>query len=139
VRLAESDPALDQLRRARHDEQGLAILLDLRSLMGVVGVLDGELVQVELLLHRAEQRHVGLVQPDPDHVAGLRPPARSLADGDIGDAPAIDIGTGGNDALGGHRLGEGCGQRGDIHGFNPGRIDRPNGGLWPVHNARGQG
>lgn len=77
VGLAEDDAALDQLRRPRHDEQGFAILLDLGSLMGVVGVLDRELVQVELLLHRAEQRHVGLVQADPDHVAGLRPPARA--------------------------------------------------------------
>ncbi|MFK4506258.1 hypothetical protein ABIF81_001436 [Bradyrhizobium daqingense] len=100
VRLAEGDPALDQLRGARDDEQGLAILLDLGTLMGVVGVLDGEIVQVELLLHRAKQRHVGLVQADPDHMTGLGPPTRCLADGDIGDAPAIDIGTGGDDALG---------------------------------------
>ena len=140
VGFTEGDAALDQLRRARDDEQGLAILLDLGPLMGVVGVLDGEFVQVELLLHRAEQRHVGLVQPDPDHMAGLGPPARSLADGDIGDAPAVDIGAGSDDALGGHRFGLGCGRRRDIHGFNPGRnrlAKMPR--LWPVHKAARQG
>ena len=103
--LAEGDPALDQLRCARDDEQGLAILLDLRPLMGVVGVLDGELVQVELLLHGGKQRHVGLVQSDPDHVARLGPPACGLLDGDIGDAPAVYIGAGSDDTLGGHWFG----------------------------------
>ncbi|MGY4287532.1 hypothetical protein ACVWXO_006752 [Bradyrhizobium sp. LM2.7] len=96
-------------------------MLDLRPLMGVVGVLDSELVQIELLLHGAEQSHVGLMQPDPDHVAGLGAPARRLADGDIGDAPSVDIGAGSDDAVGGNRLGGGCGQRRDIHGFNPGK------------------
>ena len=58
----DGDPALDQLRRSRHDEQAVAILLDLRPLVGMVGVLDSEIVQVELLLHAAEQRQIRLVQ-----------------------------------------------------------------------------
>jgi hypothetical protein len=33
---------------AEYDEQRVAVVLDLRPLMGVDGVLDGELVQVEL-------------------------------------------------------------------------------------------
>lgn len=136
VRLAEGDAALDQLRGARDDEQSLAILLDLGPLMGVVGVLDGELVQIELLLHGAEERHVGFVQADPDHVSGLGPPARGLADGDIGNAAAVDIGAGRDDALGGHRFGRRCGQRRDVHGFNPGQFERPNRMRpWPVYKA----
>ena len=34
--------------------------------MGLDGVLDGELVEVELVPHRVELGLVGLVQPDPD-------------------------------------------------------------------------
>ncbi|AND90887.1 hypothetical protein ACVIW3_000958 [Bradyrhizobium diazoefficiens] len=136
VRLAEGDPALDQLRRPRHDEQGLAVLLDLGPLVGVGGVLDREIVQVELLLHGAEQGRVRLVQPDPDHVAGLGPPARGLADGDVGDAPAVDIGTRGDDALSGHRLGGRCRQRRDVHGCNPGQNRQAKAPwLWPVYKA----
>ena len=46
--LAEGDAAVDQLRGARDDEQRVAILLELGALVGVLGVLDGEVVQVEL-------------------------------------------------------------------------------------------
>ena len=63
----------------------------------------------------------GSCSPIHDHVAGLGPPARSLADGDIGDTPAVDIGAGSDDALSGHRFGGGGGQRRDVHGFNPGQ------------------
>jgi hypothetical protein len=107
--LAEGDAALGQLCGPRHDEQGLAILLDLRPLMGVVGVLNREIMQVELLLHGAEQRDVRLVQADPDHVAGFRSPARGFADRDIGDALSVDIGAGSDNALTGDRFGWGCG------------------------------
>jgi hypothetical protein len=107
------------LRRSRHNEQAVAILLDLRPLMRVVGVLDREIVQVELLLHALQQRQTRLVQTDPHDVPGLAAPARRLLDGDIGDPAAIDIDTGRDDALGRHRLGRGGRQRRDIHGFHP--------------------
>ena len=135
MRVSPKAIRLDQLRGARDDEQGLAILLDLGPLMGVAGVLDGELVQVELLLHRAEQRHVGFVQPDPDHMSGLGPPGRRLADGDIGDTPSVDIGAGSDDALGGHRF-EWRGGSDGISGFNPGQnrwVDAP--WPWPVRDT----
>ena len=51
MRLAEGDAAADELGGARHDEQRVAILLELRPLVRVLGVLDGEVVQVELVLH----------------------------------------------------------------------------------------
>jgi hypothetical protein len=48
-----------------------------------------------------EQRHVRFVQSDPDHVAGLAARGSGLINGDIGEAPAIDIGAGRDDAIGG--------------------------------------
>src|SRR6476646_10343874 len=57
------------------------------------------------LRNAAEQCHVRLVQPDPDHMAGLATPARGFLNGDVGDAPAIDIGAGGDDTFGRDRLG----------------------------------
>jgi hypothetical protein len=49
--LAKCDAVANELRGARHDEQRVAILLDLRPLVGVVRILDGEIVQLELPLY----------------------------------------------------------------------------------------
>jgi hypothetical protein len=117
--LTERDPALDELRRSRHDEQAISILFDLGPLVGLAGVLDGEIVQVELLLHVAEQRQIRLVQPDPDYVSRLAAPVRGFIDRDIGNTPAVDVGPRGNDALGRDRIGRGGSQRHNSHGFNP--------------------
>ena len=99
MRLAECDAVAIELCRPRHDEQGVAILLDLRPLMGVVGVLDGEIVQLELLLHAVQHRDVRFMQSDPDHMARPAAPVRGVIDADVGDAPAIDIDAGGHDAF----------------------------------------
>ena len=48
MRLAKRNPAVDQLRRPRHDEQAFAVLFDFRPLMGVVGIFNREAVQAEL-------------------------------------------------------------------------------------------
>ena len=119
---AECDAVAVELRGARHDEQRVAILLDLRPLMGVVGILDREVMQFELPLHAAQQRHIRLMQADPHHVAGLAAPARGFFDGDVGDAPAIDIHTGRDNSLGagGHGRSNGCGCY--VHGFRPSMI-----------------
>ena len=111
-----------ELRGARHDKQRVAILLDLRSLMGVVGILDRKVMQLELPLHAAQQRHVGLMQADPHHVAGLAAPARGFLDGDVGDAPAIDIHAGRDDSFGAGGRGRSnvCGCY--VHGFRPSMI-----------------
>jgi len=47
-------------------EQGVVVDLELGPLVGVDGVLDGQLVQVELAPDRVELRLVRLVKPDPD-------------------------------------------------------------------------
>jgi hypothetical protein len=117
--LAERDAALDQLRRPRHDEQGIAILLDFRPLMGVIGVLDCEIMQAELSLYPGQQRQVRFVQPDPDNVARLAAPARSFIDGNIGNAATVDVDAGRDDAFGDDRFGRGARQWHNIHGFHP--------------------
>ena len=119
MRLAERDPAVDQLRGPRHDEQAFTVLFDFWPLMGGIGILDGEIVEVELFLHAGQKRQIRLVEPDPDHVTGLAAPARRLVDGNIGNTPAVDVDAGGDNAFGGDRIGCGGRQRHNIHGFNP--------------------
>lgn len=89
--LAESDAPLGQLRRARDDEERVAILLKLGPLMRVGGVLDSERVQVELLLHAAQQRGLRLEQADPDDMVVLARPFAGFRHRDIGDAHPMDI------------------------------------------------
>lgn len=88
--LPKCDAAANELRGARHDEQRVAILVDLRPLVGVVCVSYGEIVQVELPLHTGQESHIRFMQPDPDYMARPAAPACGLIDGDIGHAPAID-------------------------------------------------
>ena len=42
MRLAEGNPPLHHLRGAGHDEDAVAILLQLGMLMGLAGILDGK-------------------------------------------------------------------------------------------------
>ena len=107
---------LDDLRGARHDEQAVAILLDLRPLMRVVGVLDGEIVQIELALHAGQQIVMsGSMQADPDDMARLAAPVAGFLDGDVGDTPAIDIGAGRDDAFGSHGIVRDVRLRSNVH------------------------
>ena len=80
VRFAERDPVLDHLRGARDHEQRLAVLLQLGPLVGVAGILDGELVQAEKPLQAAEERVGRFEQPDPDHMARASEPLRRRLD-----------------------------------------------------------
>ena len=49
--LAEGDAALDQLGGPGDDEQRITILLELRPLMRMFGILDRQIVQLELRLN----------------------------------------------------------------------------------------
>ena len=69
IGLAEADVAVHQLRRVHDREQRTPVGLDLGPLVRVLGILDREVVQVELLLQLVEQRVVGFVQADPDEAA----------------------------------------------------------------------
>jgi hypothetical protein len=52
------------------DEDVLVVVLDLRALVGLLRVLDCELVQAEQLLELFKVPGFGLVNADPDEVAG---------------------------------------------------------------------
>ena len=105
MRLAERDAVALELRGARDDEQRVAILLDLRPLMGMVGIFDRKVMQLELSLHAAQHGEIGFMESDPDHVVGLAAPARGFIDRDVGDTPAFDVDAGCDHAAGGGRLG----------------------------------
>jgi hypothetical protein len=74
-----------------------AILLELRPLMGMLRILDGEMVQAELVPHAVQQLRIGLQEAYPDDMALLVGPISGIIDGNIGDAPAIGIDAGGDD------------------------------------------
>ena len=69
--LAHREILADALERLHRDEQRLAVDLELRALVRLVGVLDGELMQVELALQFAQQLLARLVEADPDDPPGL--------------------------------------------------------------------
>src|SRR5258707_1316705 len=90
--LAELHPAALQLRGVQHQEQRAAIDLELRPLMSVVGVLDGQVMQPEQTLDLAQQLLARLVQADPDEAALAAAELRHVVDREIGDPPAILVG-----------------------------------------------
>ena len=100
MRLAEGDAALDQLRGARDDEQRIAILLELWPLMRMLGVLDGEVVQVKLALHPQQEFAVRLQQADPDDMAApSRPTSPASSIGMSATRCPAGVDAGGDDAV----------------------------------------
>ena len=73
VHLAELDllDVVEVAGGAQHDEQRVAVALQLRPLVGDDRVLDGELVQAELLGDGQQLRLGRPVQADPGHRARL--------------------------------------------------------------------
>ena len=94
VRFAELDVGrrARHLRRAEDDEQRVFVLLDLRPLMRVVGVFDGEIVQVELALHLAEQVFGRLVHADPDEAILILEHLVDRLDLDVADPRPLLVG-----------------------------------------------
>jgi hypothetical protein len=97
VRLAEGNVPVDRLGGARDDEQCVAILLDLWMLMSLAGILDGQVMQVELRLHPSQQISAWLEKADPDDVAGSLRPLASVFDRDILDPTSAAVDARGND------------------------------------------
>ena len=58
-------------RRLQHDEEVAVVQLELGPLVGADGVLDGQLVQAELLAHGLELLVGRLVEPDPHEAVRL--------------------------------------------------------------------
>jgi hypothetical protein len=79
------------LRGAGYDEDAVAILLKLGMLMGLAGILDGQRMQIELLLRALQKLVAGFEQADPDDMTGPFRPIAGLLDCDIADLPAAGI------------------------------------------------
>lgn len=71
---AECDGAANQLSGARDDKQAIPILFDFWSLVRVVRIFNGEIMQLELPLHTGQKRHVWFMQTNPHHMARLAAP-----------------------------------------------------------------
>ena len=96
VSFAKRDPPFDDLGCPRHDEQRVAVLLQLGMLMGFSGVLDGQRVKIELGLNALQQLRAGFEQTNPDDMTVLLRPPTGVVDDDVCDPPAEGIDTGSN-------------------------------------------
>ena len=88
VQLAEVDlfRGVEVARRPQHDEESVAVALQLRTLVCFEGVLDRELVQVELVGQRTEFGCRGALQADPGHAVGVSRSRRNVSASVPGDA-----------------------------------------------------
>ena len=91
VGFPERDTPLHHLGRAGDYEERIAILLELRPLVGFESILDGKLVQPELGLELPKELKAWLVQPDPHHMSRPAGPLARLCKRDVGDTPATQI------------------------------------------------
>jgi hypothetical protein len=96
--LAELDALVDHLGGAGDDEQAVAVALDLGPLVRLRRIVDGELVEIELLLDDSKLGVGRLEQPDPDEMALASRPFAALVDADVGDLAAVMIDAGADQA-----------------------------------------
>ncbi len=66
---------------SQHDEQGVAVALELRALMAGQRILDGQLVQAELGGDLAHLHLAGPVQADPAHAVAIAHEPERLGQG----------------------------------------------------------
>ena len=95
VRLAERDAAVTvarQLCRTEDDEERVAVLLELRPLVGTERILDGEVVQPERLLQGSEELLVWLLEADPHELVRLAKDVADLGDRDVPDLVPTGLG-----------------------------------------------
>ena len=96
--LTKSDAPTNQLCCSCNDEQRLAVLFNLRMLMGLAGILDCQIMQIELCLQALQDIRARLEQANPDDMTRpLRPFTRFLQS-DIFDAASIGVDARCNDA-----------------------------------------
>ena len=90
VRLAALDPLLliVPARRAQDQEEPVAVLFQLGPLMGLVRVLDRQVVQAELALHAAQFVLRWLEEAEPDECAVALRPLADLVESHVGDPAA---------------------------------------------------
>ena len=97
VRFAELDPVLaaaGEPGRAEHHEQRIFVHLQLGTLMGIVGVLDRQLVQPKRLFDGFEQLLAGLEQAHPEEAVGVPPGVAQIGHRHVGHALAVVVGGG---------------------------------------------
>ena len=100
MRLAEGDAAVDQLRGAGDDEQRVAILLELRPLVRHArrprwrGRAGGTRAA-----RGSSSSRLGSRRPIQTTWPSLPAQSAALLDGDVGDAPAVAVDAGGDDAV----------------------------------------
>ena len=82
---------------AQHDEEAVAVLLELRPLVGLMRVLDRQLVQAELALDRRHLVVRGIDQADPDEVTFPLRPLADLVERHVGHLAAGSVGGGVDD------------------------------------------
>ena len=80
------------LHRLQDGKQRVAVLLDLGPLMAVSRVLDGQVRQVEFLLHLLELGRRRVLQPDPDEATGTLQIVADRLLRDVGELLAFLIG-----------------------------------------------
>jgi hypothetical protein len=78
-------------RGLQHDEEGITVDLELRPLVRVDRILDGELVQVELPTDGVELLLRRLVEPDPDERVVGSTRLACVWDGELARAPATGL------------------------------------------------
>jgi hypothetical protein len=102
MRLAELDVLLvfRQDRGAQHDEDGVAVLLELGPLVSELGVFNRQVVETELVLNLLEELGGGIVETDPHEDARLLEDLADVWDGDVAEAPTFRVGDTGYDAVG---------------------------------------
>jgi len=71
IHLADVDPLFCRLQRMQHGKQGVPVFLDLRPLVTVVGVFDGQRMQIEFIAHLVQLRRRGIAQGHPDKTIRL--------------------------------------------------------------------
>ena len=93
VDLADQQLAVGaDFHRMQDGEQFVVVLLDLRPLVAVPCVLDGEIVQAELRLHLGELVLRGVLQRHPDEAAGPGDELADVVDRAIGELAAVLVG-----------------------------------------------
>ena len=93
VDFAEIDLVLacGHVQGSHHDEDRIGVGFELGTLMCAMRVFDGQVVELELLLHLLEDLFAGLVKADPHEAARLRQHIADALDFDIACAMAVSV------------------------------------------------
>jgi hypothetical protein len=89
IQLADTQLIAYHFDGVEHHEQRIAVLLELGSLVAVACVLDGERVQVELLLHLGKLALGGVLERHPHEAAGAREIVADLVLVDVRELAAV--------------------------------------------------